>query len=110
MKLEPVISVRAYLFIWFSLILLTVTTTGVAFVDLGAEWNSVAALIIAVAKAALVLIYFMNLRYSGRLTWVFAGAGVFWLLLLVGGTLDDVMTRQRIPQTVSAGAASVQQR
>ncbi len=110
MKREPVVSVRAYLFIWFSLILLTVTTTGVAFVDLGAEWNSVTALIIAAAKATLVVVYFMHLRYSGRLTWVFAGAGVFWLLLLVGGTLDDVITRQRVPEPMSAGEASVQRR
>ena len=110
MKSEPVVSVRAYLFVWFSLIILTLTTTGVAFLDLGAEWNSVAALIIAAAKATLVVVYFMHLRYSGRLTWVFAGAGVFWLLLLVGGTLDDVMTRQRVPQTTNTGAASVQRR
>jgi len=73
MKPEPVVSVRAYLWIWFSLIILTLTTTGIAFVDLGAEWNSVAALIIATAKATLVVLYFMHLRYCGRLTWVFAG-------------------------------------
>ncbi len=110
MNSEPVVSVRAYLWVWFTLIILTVTTTGVAFVDLGAEWNSVAALAIASAKAILVVAYFMHLRYSGKLTWVFAGAGLFWLLLLVGGTLDDVVTRQRLPQTQSTVAVSTERR
>jgi cytochrome c oxidase subunit 4 len=110
MKSEPLVSVRAYLWVWFGLIILTLTTTGVAFVDLGAEWNSVAALVIAGAKATLVVLYFMHLRYSGKLTWVFAGAGVFWLLLLVGGTLDDVITRQRVPQTQPPGVESMQRR
>jgi cytochrome c oxidase subunit IV len=106
MKPEPVVSVRAYLWVWFGLIILTLTTTGVAFVDLGAEWNSVAALIIASAKTTLVVLYFMHLRYSGKLTWVFASAGVFWLLLLLGGTLDDVITRERVFATPAVGAAA----
>jgi cytochrome c oxidase subunit 4 len=108
MKPEPVVSVRAYLWVWFGLIILTLTTTGVAFVDLGAEWNSIAALIIASAKTTLVVLYFMHLRYSGKLTWVFAGAGVFWLLLLLGGTLDDVITRERVSPIPAMGAAPAQ--
>jgi cytochrome c oxidase subunit 4 len=106
MSSQPVVSVRTYLIIWVSLIILTLTTTGVAFVDLGAEWNTVAALVIAVAKSALVILYFMHLRYSGRLTWVFAGAGLFWLLILLGGTIDDYLTRQHVsPSVVSQSAA-----
>jgi cytochrome c oxidase subunit 4 len=96
MSSQPVVSVRAYLIVWASLIILTLTTTGIAFVDLGAQWNTVAALLIAVAKSTLVILYFMHLRYSGRLTWVFAGAGLFWLLILLGGTLDDYVTRQYV--------------
>jgi cytochrome c oxidase subunit 4 len=96
MSSQPVVSVRAYLIVWASLIILTLTTTGIAFVDLGAEWNTVAALLIAVAKSTLVILYFMHLRYSGRLTWVFAGAGLFWLLILLGGTMDDYLTRQHV--------------
>ncbi|HEX9145065.1 MAG TPA: cytochrome C oxidase subunit IV family protein [Candidatus Binatia bacterium] len=99
---------RRYLIVWFSLIALTVTTTAIAFIDLGAEWNTVVALVIAVGKALLVILYFMHLRYSERLTWIFAGAGFFWLLILLGGTLDDVLTRQSllrntIPMTAAVG-------
>jgi cytochrome c oxidase subunit 4 len=87
------VSVRAYLLVWAALIILTATTTGVAFIDLGAQWNTVVALAIAAGKTLLVVLYFMHLRYASRLTWVFAGAGLFWLLILVAGTMDDVLTR-----------------
>jgi cytochrome c oxidase subunit 4 len=51
------------------------------------------ALTIAVVKALLVILYFMHVRYSDKLTWVFAAAGFFWLLILIGGTMDDVIRR-----------------
>jgi cytochrome c oxidase subunit 4 len=83
------------------------TTTGIAFVDMGAEWNTVAALAIAIGKTLLVVLFFMHLRYSGRLVWVIAGAGVFWLILLIGGTLDDVITRpQSSPPAVAQPPAA----
>jgi cytochrome c oxidase subunit 4 len=55
------------------------------------------ALTIAVSKASLVALYFMHVRWSSRLTWVFVGAGVFWLLILIALTLSDVFTRQWLP-------------
>ena len=94
MNSEPIISVRTYVVIWMSLLILTLTTTGVAFIDLGGEWNMLTAIAIAVVKTVLVVVYFMHLRYSSRLTWVFAGAGFFWLLILITLTLSDVLTRQ----------------
>jgi cytochrome c oxidase subunit 4 len=74
-------------------VLLTALTTAVAFVDLGGGWNNLVALTIAVVKELLVILYFMPLRASDRFTWVLAGAGFFWLLILLGGTLDDLLTR-----------------
>ena len=94
MNSEPIISVRTYVVVWVSLLILTLTTTGVAFIDLGGEWNTFTAVAIAVVKTVLVVVYFMHLRYSSRLTWVFAGAGFFWLLILITLTLTDVLTRQ----------------
>jgi hypothetical protein len=38
----------------------------------------------------------MEIKWSSRLTWLIAGAGVLWLILLVGGTLDDFLTRAHI--------------
>ncbi len=87
------VSVRTYITVWIALLILTLTTAGIAFIDLGGDLNSIVALTIAVCKALLVILYFMHLRYSTRLTWVFAGAGIFWLILLLGGTINDVLTR-----------------
>jgi len=93
MSNQAVVSVRTYAFVFVGLLLLTALTTAVAFVDLGEGLHEMAALTIALVKAVLVILYFMHVRYSDRLTWVFAAAGFFWLLILIGGTLDDVLTR-----------------
>jgi cytochrome c oxidase subunit 4 len=41
----------------------------------------------------MVVLYFMHVRYSSRLTWIFVGAGVFWLLILFILTFADYITR-----------------
>jgi caa(3)-type oxidase subunit IV len=62
---------------------------------LGGRWNNGLALSIALAKALLVMLYFMHLRYSDNLTWVFAAAAFFWVLILIGGVMDDRPGRVR---------------
>jgi cytochrome c oxidase subunit 4 len=94
---EHHIGVRTYVVVFIVLLGFTVLTTAVAFIDLGGGLNNVAALAIAVAKALLVVLYFMHLRTSDRFTWVLAAAGVFWLLILIGGTMDDLVTRNLLP-------------
>jgi cytochrome c oxidase subunit IV len=93
MKSNHVVSVKLYAVIFAALVVLTLTTTGAAYIDLGRGLNAVVALAIAIVKALLVILYFMHVRYSSRLTWVFVGAGFFWLLILIGGTMHDVLTR-----------------
>jgi len=87
------ISVRGYFAVFIALLALTALTTGVAFIDLGGVGNIAVALSIAVIKAVLVALYFMHLRYSSPLTVIFAGAGIFWLGILVALTLSDYITR-----------------
>jgi len=59
-------------------------------------------MVIAVCKAVLVIFYFMHVRYSDKLTWVFVGAGFFWLLIMLGGIMEDVRTRSSLsPETAS---------
>ncbi len=91
------ITVKTYLTVFVILLGLTALTTGVAFIDLGGGLNNFAALTIATVKALLVVLYFMHARTSDRFTWVIAAAGIFWLLLLLGGTLDDAITRNQLP-------------
>ena len=94
MNAEPIIPVRIYVMVFLSLIALTITTTAVAFIDLGAQWNSAVALAIAVIKALLVILFFMHVRYSRPLMWVFVGVGFFWLAILFTLTLADYATRE----------------
>ena len=93
MKSAQPISVKSYVGVFAALLLMTALTTAVAFVDLGSNLNLVAALAIAGGKAILVALYFMHLRHSSRLSWIFAGAGFFWLFILIVLTMSDALTR-----------------
>ena len=75
---------------------LTATTTAVSFVDLG-PWNTVVALAIAFLKATLVVLFFMHVKYSPRLTQITVGGGLLWLAILILITLSDFMTRGWLP-------------
>lgn len=86
------VPLKIYYGIFGTLLVLTGVTVAVAFVDLGAL-NTVVALSIAVFKALLVVLYFMHVRYSSRLTWVFVAAGFVWFLILIAFTLTDFQTR-----------------
>jgi cytochrome c oxidase subunit 4 len=90
---EHVVAKKLYYVIFGSLMLLTILTVVVARIDLGHGLNDIVALTIAVAKALLVVLYFMHVRYSSRLTWVFVAAGFFWLAIMVVLTLSDYLTR-----------------
>ena len=87
-----VISQRIYILIFVTLICLTLLTVDVAFYNLG-FLNIYIALTIATCKALIVVLYFMHVRYSPRLTWIFAGAGVFWLLIMFVLMISDYATR-----------------
>jgi cytochrome c oxidase subunit IV len=87
------ISTKVYFGVFAALLGLTTLTTGIAFVDLGRIGNISVALTIAVIKAVLVMLYFMHLRYSSRLTILFASAGVFWLGIVLALTLSDYVSR-----------------
>jgi cytochrome c oxidase subunit 4 len=87
-----VLPLRVYLGVFLALLAGTALTTWVATLDLG-RLNDVVALAIAGTKAALVILYFMHVRYSSRLIWVFALAGFVWLVLFFVLILADYETR-----------------
>ncbi len=93
-----IVQVRTYVTVWAILISLTALTTGIAYVDLG-PFNTPIAISIAVAKMLLVALYFMNVRYSGRMVQVAAAAGICWLLILFALTLSDYLTRGAVPNS-----------
>jgi cytochrome c oxidase subunit 4 len=87
-----VVPPRVYYLIFGSLMLLTGLTVGVAFIDLKVM-NTVVALTIAIVKATLVVLFFMHVKYSTRLTWVVAASGVIWLAIMFSITFADYLSR-----------------
>jgi cytochrome c oxidase subunit 4 len=83
---------RTYFRVASMLFVLLVLTIAMAYVDLG-PFNIVIAMTIAIVKAVLVVLFFMHVRYGSRVTWVFASAGFFWLLILFIFTMSDYVTR-----------------
>jgi cytochrome c oxidase subunit 4 len=82
-----------YYGIWIALMILTVVTARVAFIDLG-PFNTVVALVIATCKALLVVLFFMHVKYaSEKLIKMVIVASIFWLLLLLLLSLADYGTR-----------------
>jgi cytochrome c oxidase subunit 4 len=89
---DHIVPTRVYYLIFAALMVGTAITVGVAFVDLG-PFNAVVALTIAVLKATLVVLFFMHVRYSTKLTWAVVMGSVFWLAILLGLTFSDYLTR-----------------
>jgi cytochrome c oxidase subunit IV len=88
-----------YYAVFAALMVGTALTVGVAFVDLGAM-NNVVMLTIACVKALLVILFFMHVRWSTRLTWLVVAAGFFWLMIMFSVTMLDFLTRGWVPGTL----------
>ncbi|MGZ4842108.1 MAG: cytochrome C oxidase subunit IV family protein [Candidatus Angelobacter sp.] len=86
-----------YLLILAALVIGTCLTWGIAFIDLGI-WNPVVALTIAVIKAVLVILFFMHVFYSSKLTKITVAAGFFWLMIMITMSLSDYLTRAFLPR------------
>ena len=87
-----IVPVSTYIFVFLALIVGTVVTWQVALIDLG-RFNVIVALTIAVSKATLVILFFMHVKYSPRLTKLVVLSGVFWLIILLTVTEADLLTR-----------------
>ncbi len=96
MNEQHVVSRKIYIAVFAALIALTLTTIAVASVDLG-PLNAVAALVIAALKGSLVVLFFMHVRYSKPLTGLVIFAALLWLVILIGLTLADFVSRSWIP-------------
>ncbi len=87
-----IVSPKVYVVIFLALLALTTLTVGASFLELGI-FNPIIALAIAVVKATLVVLFFMHVKYSPRLTKLTVIAGLFTFVVLIGMTLSDYFTR-----------------
>jgi len=94
-----VVSPRTYLIVFAALMVLMVLTVAVTRLE-QLQHGLIAdlvALSIAVAKAVLIIMYFMHVKYSSHLTKLFAVAGFVWLVILFAFALSDYKTRDWEP-------------
>jgi cytochrome c oxidase subunit 4 len=89
---QHIIAVRTYVTIFIALLVLLLAAIGIAYLDL--RWaNFPLTMAIATCKSLLIILYFMHARFSSRLTWIIAGAGFFWLAIMMTLTLADYLSR-----------------
>ncbi|RME61012.1 MAG: cytochrome-c oxidase [Candidatus Dadabacteria bacterium] len=74
------------------LTVLTVVAAKWSVLDFG-EVNVVIAMVIASLKAALVVLFFMHLKYENVLTWIYVIFPLFLLFIMMGGLFIDTPFR-----------------
>ena len=100
---------KTYVAVFATLIILLFLTYGAYFIPFEkmriGEYhldvmNTVIALTIASVKASLVVLVFMHLRHSTRLTWVVATAGIIWLGIMILFIFSDYLSRNTVREVV----------
>ena len=86
------VSLATYIAVFVALMVLLVATIAVTYIDVG-RWNIIIALSIAVAKAALIVTYFMHIRYADGVTRLYSLVGFLWFGLLILISMSDYLTR-----------------
>ena len=90
---QHVASSKLYWLVWAILTAATFLTAWIATIDLG-QFNTVVALVIATCKASIVVLIFMNVKYtSEKMTKAILVAALFWLILLLVLSLTDYSSR-----------------
>jgi cytochrome c oxidase subunit 4 len=95
-----IVPIKYYIGVFLLLMVLTALTVYIATFNLEEKWaplNAIVALTIAVIKATAVVLIFMHVRWSSRLTQVIVVSGVFWLIIMLTFTLSDYATRSGWP-------------
>lgn len=86
------------------LMVLLIITLAAAVVDFStispilAPLNIIIAMTIAIVKAVIIILYFMHVRYSSKLIWVFSGAAFYWVIILFTFALADYFSRPSLIQ------------
>ncbi len=89
---EHIVSPKIYVGVFLFLMVMTLLTVYAASVDL--DWaNPVVALVIATLKATTVILFFMHVKYSPRITQIVIVSALFFLALLLGLTMTDYLSR-----------------
>ena len=86
--------ISVYLRTYGALLILMFLTVFASSWNLG-PLNNAVAMAIAITKAVLVVLFFMQVKYGTKLTWLWAALGFIWFLLMFG-ILSDYISREWI--------------
>jgi cytochrome c oxidase subunit 4 len=89
---EHVVPTRVYVAVFAALMALTLITVWASGQDFG-PFNTVVALMIAITKATLVVLFFMHVKYGTRLVKLIVAGSLVWLAILIVVTLSDYASR-----------------
>ena len=106
MEHKTLMSVPWMIGIYVVLMILLILTVIAAWFPLGAG-TLIISLAIAAAKAALVVLYFMHVRFASKVTYLFVGAGVLWLSIMFTLTFSEYLGRTQISRTFPAWTQQV---
>ena len=87
-----IVQPKTYFKVFGALLGLLLLTVVAMFIEMG-PLNVVVSLEISAAKGLLIILFFMEVRYSHPIVWLFAGASFLWLLLLLIFTMSDYASR-----------------
>lgn len=90
-----IVPVKAYFGVLVALGFLMALTIGAAFIDLG-SFNPILAILIAIAKALFIVLIFMNVYFSTKLTKIFVVGAFFFLIILFGLIIIDFISRTMV--------------
>ena len=99
---DPTPSVKTYFLVFGALLALLALTVGTSYLNLG-PFNLIVSLTISIAKALLILLIFMEVRYSHPIVRLFAGAAFLWLLIMFALTMSDYYSRHWVGPDWRAG-------
>jgi len=91
-SLNHIVSPRIYMIVGGILLIMTGITVWASYGNFGV-FNPIIALFIACFKASIVVLFFMHVKYSSKLTKLTLFSGLFLFLVLIGLTLSDYATR-----------------
>jgi cytochrome c oxidase subunit 4 len=91
------ISVPTYVLVCAILVALTFLTVAMSFFHVPAVWHTAIGLLIALCKASLVVLFFMHVLVSPKLTALVVIVSVFWLGILLVLTYSDYFSRGLVP-------------
>jgi cytochrome c oxidase subunit IV len=92
-----IIPAKYYVWTWIFLMVMLVLTVAASFVHITDTINVLIMLAIAVLKTLAIVLFFMHVFWSSRLTMIFAVSGALWLMIMFAFTFADFATRS--PET-----------